>query len=76
MKLLEYNKMVDIEEKFGWLIHMDYDKALAVMNLYRPYFLYPYYMDGKNYMKTHDLDTNRIHVRVENGIIILINGVG
>lgn len=68
--------MVDIEEKFKWLIGMEYNKALAVMNLYRPYYLYPYYVNGKNFFSTSNIDMNRIHVRVENDIIILINGCG
>lgn len=61
---------------FSWLEGMEYEKAKVIMLGHVPYFLYPYYVNGKNIMKIHDLNQYRIHVRVENEIIVNVNGTG
>lgn len=65
-----------MKNRFEWLENMEYDRAQKMMLLYHPYFLYPYYLNGKNVFTTDDLNPYRIHVRVENDIIILVNGYG
>ena len=67
---------MDINQEFSWLIDMEYDEAVKEMLHHKPYFLYPYYYNGNDVYKTDDLNPDRLHVRVDNGIITLINGVG
>lgn len=67
---------MDIDVKFIWLENMDFDMAKGMMLGHHPFFLYPYYLNGKNMMMTHDLNPNRIHVKVENNIIVQVNGCG
>lgn len=67
------NQKEKLLKKFEWLIDMDYSIAKSMILLYSPYFLYPYYIDGKNHLNINEIIENRIQVRIENNIIVDIN---
>lgn len=67
---------MEINERFKWLEGMDFLLARTKMMLHQPYFLNPYYVNGKCHYDPKNIMLNRINVRVENGHILSILDIG